>query len=124
MYAIVEIAGKQYKVSKDDTLYIPRHKAETNEKLSFDKVLLVNDGKSISVGTPAVDGMTVSATVIDHVKGDKVLVFKKKASQALQSEERSPPALHADQDRCDWSSQEKGRPKKESRPQERSSASR
>jgi large subunit ribosomal protein L21 len=78
MYAIVEIAGKQYKVSQDDTLYVPRQKAQANDKLSFDKVLLVNDGKSISVGTPTVEGITVDATVIDQVKADKVLVFKKK----------------------------------------------
>jgi len=78
MYAIVEIAGKQYKVSKDDTLYVPRHKAEADDKLTFDRVLLVNDGKKVSVGTPTVDGMTVKATVLDQVKADKVLVFKKK----------------------------------------------
>jgi len=78
MYAIVEIAGKQYKVSKDDTLYVPRQKAQANDKLTFDKVLLVNDGKSVSVGTPTVEGVAVSATVIDQVKADKVLVFKKK----------------------------------------------
>lgn len=78
MYAIVEIAGKQYKVSKDDTLYVPRQKAKANDKLTFDKVLLVNDGKSVSVGTPTVEGVAVSATVIDQVKADKVLVFKKK----------------------------------------------
>jgi large subunit ribosomal protein L21 len=78
MYAIVEIAGKQYKVSKDDTLYVPRQKAQANDKLTFDKVLLVNDGKSVSVGTPTVEGVAVSATVLDQVKADKVLVFKKK----------------------------------------------
>ncbi|MDE2996976.1 MAG: 50S ribosomal protein L21 [Bacteroidota bacterium] len=78
MYAIVEIAGKQYKVSKDDTLYVPRQKAEAKDKLTFDKVLLVNDGKSVSVGTPTVDGVTVKATVLDQVKADKVLIFKKK----------------------------------------------
>jgi large subunit ribosomal protein L21 len=78
MYAIVEIAGKQYKVSKEDTLYVPRQKAQANDKLTFDKVLLVNDGKSVSVGTPTVEGVAVSATVLDQVKADKVLVFKKK----------------------------------------------
>lgn len=78
MYAIVEIGGKQYQVSKDDTLYIPRQKAEANDKLTFDKVLLVNDGKSVTVGTPTVEGAAVSATVLDQVKADKVLVFKKK----------------------------------------------
>ncbi len=78
MYAIVEIAGKQYKVSQDDTLYIPRQSASTSTTLSFDKVLLVADGENVSVGTPTVEGASVDATVLDHVKADKVLVFKKK----------------------------------------------
>lgn len=78
MYAIVEIAGKQYKVSKDDTLYIPLQQAEAKAKLSFDNVLLVADGEKVTVGKPTVDGASVEATVLDHVKADKVLVFKKK----------------------------------------------
>lgn len=78
MYAIVEIAGKQYKVSKDDTLYIPRQQAETDSKLSFDNVLLLSNGTSVTVGKPTVEGASVQATVLDHVKADKVLVFKKK----------------------------------------------
>ena len=78
MYAIVEIAGKQYKVQKDDLLYIPRQQEEEKKKLTFDRVLLVSDGKTVSVGTPVVDGATVKATVVQHVKADKVLVFKKK----------------------------------------------
>jgi large subunit ribosomal protein L21 len=78
MYAIVEIAGKQYKVSQNDTLYIPTQEAAANDKVTFDRVLLVADGEKITVGTPTVDGASVEATVLDHVKGDKVLVFKKK----------------------------------------------
>lgn len=78
MYAIVEIAGKQYKVSKDDTLYVPLQKAETNATLSFDNVLLLADGDKVTVGKPSVKGASVDATVLDHVKADKVLVFKKK----------------------------------------------
>ncbi len=78
MYAIVEIAGKQYKVSKDDTLYIPKNEAAANSKLTFDKVLLMADGENITVGTPVIDGASVEATVIEHVRADKVLVFKKK----------------------------------------------
>lgn len=78
MYAIVEIAGKQYKVSKDDMLYVARQDAETNAKLTFKEVLLVSDGKKVTVGTPMVQGATVKATVLDHVQADKVLVFKKK----------------------------------------------
>lgn len=78
MYAIVEIAGKQYKVRKDDLLYVPRMKEDEKKKLTFDRVLLIADGKKVSVGTPVVDGATVKATVMQHVKADKVLVFKKK----------------------------------------------
>jgi len=78
MYAIVEIGGKQYKVQKDDLLYIPLIKEEEKKKLTFDRVLLVSNGKDIKVGTPTVAGATVKATVLAHVKADKVLVFKKK----------------------------------------------
>ena len=78
MYAIVEIAGKQYKVQKDDLLYIPKREEDEKKKLTFDRVLLVSDGKKVKVGTPTVEGATVKATVLQHVKADKVLVFKKK----------------------------------------------
>ena len=78
MYAIVEIAGKQYKVQKDDLLYIPKREENEKKKLTFDRVLLVSDGKKVKVGTPTVEGATVKATVLQHVKADKVLVFKKK----------------------------------------------
>jgi len=78
MYVIVEIAGKQYKVKENDYLYVPRQQAEENDKLSFENVLLVSDGKDIHVGTPTVGGAKVDATVVAHVKADKVLVFKKK----------------------------------------------
>ena len=76
MYAIVEIAGKQYKVSKDDTLYIPKQEAAAADKVTFDRVLLVANGDKITVGTPTVDGASVEATIVEHVKADKVLVFK------------------------------------------------
>ncbi len=78
MYAIVEIAGKQYKVRENDRLYVPRLQDEADSKVSFDRVLLVSNDDSVSVGTPLVAGATVEATVLAHVKADKVLVFKKK----------------------------------------------
>ncbi len=78
MYAIVEIAGQQFKVEKDSKIYVNRLDAKEGDVVDFDKVLLVdNDGK-ISIGTPIVKGAKVSVKVLDHVKGDKVLVFKKK----------------------------------------------
>lgn len=77
MYAIVEVSGKQFKVQQDDKLYIPRQQAEIGDTLTFDRVLLVS-GDDIQVGQPTVSGASISAKVLDHVKGDKVIVFKKK----------------------------------------------
>lgn len=78
MYAIVDIAGQQFKVEKDQKLYVHRLDGEAGSKLSFDNVLLIDDGGKITIGSPVVKDASVSAKVIDHVKGDKVLVFKKK----------------------------------------------
>ena len=78
MYAIVDIAGKQFKVEKDKYVYAPLMNAEEGAQVDFSNVLLVdNDGK-IKVGTPTVKGAKVSGKVLEHVKGDKVIVFKKK----------------------------------------------
>lgn len=78
MYAIVEIAGQQFKVQKDQKLYVHRLSAAAGSKVEFDKVMLVdNDGK-VTLGAPAIDGAKVTAEVLDHVKGDKVIVFRKK----------------------------------------------
>ncbi len=78
MYAIVDIAGQQFKVEQDKKIYVHRLDANEGDALDFEKVLLVdNDGK-ISIGTPTVKGAKVTAKVLEHVKGDKVLVFKKK----------------------------------------------
>ena len=78
MYAIIEVADKQYKVSKDVKLYVPLLKADVNESITIDDVLLISDNGTIKVGSPTVKGASVSATVLEHVKADKVLVFKKK----------------------------------------------
>jgi large subunit ribosomal protein L21 len=78
MYAIVEIAGQQFKVQKDQKIFVHRLDAEAGKKLNFDKVLLIeNDGK-VSLGAPAIKDAKVSAKVEEHVKGDKVIVFRKK----------------------------------------------
>ena len=77
MFAIVEIAGLQYKVEQDQKLFVNRLKGDKGGKVSFDKVLLTVNG-SITVGAPAVSGITVEAEILDHVKADKVIVFKKK----------------------------------------------
>jgi large subunit ribosomal protein L21 len=84
MYAIVEIAGQQFKVQQDQQIFVHRLEADVNTNLSFDKVLLVDNGGKISVGAPIVSGAKVSAKVLDHVKGDKVIVFKKKRRKGYQ----------------------------------------
>jgi large subunit ribosomal protein L21 len=84
MYAIVEIAGQQFKVERGNKVYVHRLQANEGAKIEFDKVLLLdNDGK-ISVGNPTVDGAKVAATVIEHLRGDKVIVFKKLRRKGFQ----------------------------------------
>jgi large subunit ribosomal protein L21 len=78
MYAIVEIAGHQFKVEKDQKVFVNRLATEEGKSVSFDNVLLIADGDKITVGAPAIDGAQVSAKVSKHLKGDKVIVFKKK----------------------------------------------
>jgi large subunit ribosomal protein L21 len=78
MYAIVDIAGQQYKVAKDQYVYAPKMDGETGTAVSFDKVLLMDSGKGIEVGSPLVKGAKVSGKILEHVKGDKVIIFKKK----------------------------------------------
>ena len=78
MYAIVEIAGQQFKVAKDQKVFVNRLTAEEGKKVDFDNVLLIGDDNNVTVGAPAIDGAQVSAKVIKHLKGDKVIVFKKK----------------------------------------------
>ena len=78
MYAIVEIAGHQFKVEKDQKVFVNRLATEEGKKVSFDNVLLLGDGDNVTVGAPAIDGAQVSAKVLKHLKGDKVIVFKKK----------------------------------------------
>ena len=84
MYAIVEIAGHQYKVEKDQQVFVNRLDTEEGKKVKFDRVLLVDKGGDVTVGAPAVDGMAVHAVVKRHLKGDKVLVFKKKRRKGYQ----------------------------------------
>jgi large subunit ribosomal protein L21 len=78
MYAIVDIAGKQFKVQEDQFVYAPRLEGEAGTEVRFDKVLLIDDGSSVNIGAPTVSGAAVSGKILEHVKGDKVIVFKKK----------------------------------------------
>jgi len=84
MYAIVDIAGQQFRVEKDQKLFVHRLEGETGTKIVFEKVLLIeNDGK-VSIGTPVLEGAKINATILDHVRGDKVIVFKKKRRKGYQ----------------------------------------
>jgi len=78
MYAIVEIAGQQFKASKNDKLFVHRLSEKEGVKVSFDNVLLIDDGKKVKVGDPKVLGASVKAKILKHCKGDKIIVFKKK----------------------------------------------
>ncbi|MDB2362013.1 50S ribosomal protein L21 [Flavobacteriales bacterium] len=78
MYAIVEIAGQQFKVEKDQQIFVHRLDNEEGSKVEFDKVLLIDNGGKVNVGAPAISGAKVTAKVLGHMKGDKVVVFKKK----------------------------------------------
>ena len=84
MYAIVEIGGQQFKIAKDQKLYVNLIHEEEGAELEFSKVLLFADGEKVQVGTPVVNGAMVKAKVLAHVKADKVLVFKKKRRKGYQ----------------------------------------
>ena len=78
MYAVVEIAGQQFRVNPSEKLYVPKLEGDVDSVVKFDKVLLLSNAKEIKVGNPVIKGSTVVAKVLGHVKDDKVIVFKKK----------------------------------------------
>ena len=84
MYAIVEIAGQQMKAEKGRKIYVHRVENAEGETVVFNKVLLVDNEGDVKVGTPVVEGASVTVTVLEHMKGDKVLVFKKKRRKGYQ----------------------------------------
>ena len=86
MYAIVEIAGQQFKVEKNDEIFVHRLEGEPGTKIDFEKVLLLDNDGEVSVGQPIVNGSLISGTILDHVRGDKVVVFKKKRRKGYQKE--------------------------------------
>ncbi|MFC7356413.1 50S ribosomal protein L21 [Jejudonia soesokkakensis] len=93
MYAIVEIAGQQFKVAKDQRVFVNRLASEEGDKVEFDSVLLVGDGDNITIGAPAIDGALIGAKVLRHLKGDKVIVFKKKRRKGYQKKNGHRQAL-------------------------------
>ena len=78
MYAVVEIAGQQYKVSPNDKIYVPLLEIPRGDKVTFSRVLLTSDGTKVNIGTPLIAKSSVEATILDHVKDEKLIVFKKK----------------------------------------------
>ena len=84
MYAIVSIAGQQFKVNENRSVYVHRLNAKEGDSITFDQVLVVGGNGSINIGSPVVSGATVTGTVVSHLKGDKVLVFKKKRRKGYQ----------------------------------------
>jgi len=93
MYAIVEIAGQQFKVSKDQKVLVHRLAVEEGSNVSFDKVLLVDNNGTITLGAPAVEGASVGAKVLKHLKGNKVIIFKKKRRKGYQKKNGHRQAL-------------------------------
>ncbi len=84
MYAIVDIAGQQFKVEKDQKVYVNRLESEEGSQVEFEKVLLIEDNGKVKIGNPTVKNAKITAKVISHLKGDKVLVFKKKRRKGYQ----------------------------------------
>jgi large subunit ribosomal protein L21 len=86
MYAIVEIAGQQFKVEKSQDIFVHRLEAEAGKKVEFSEVLLIDDKGKISIGKPFIEGSKITARVLEHVRGDKVVVFKKTKRKGTQKE--------------------------------------
>lgn len=84
MIAIVNIAGQQFKVTEGQELFVHRLEAEAGSSVSFDQVLMIDNNGSVNVGTPVVSSAKVSATVLNHLKGDKVIVYKKKRRKGYE----------------------------------------
>ncbi|MDD4847403.1 MAG: 50S ribosomal protein L21 [Bacteroidales bacterium] len=84
MFVIAEIAGQQFKMEKGQSYFVHRLPQEVGEVVNFDKVLLLQNEGDITVGTPVVDGAKISAKVLDHLKGDKVIVFKKRRKKGYR----------------------------------------
>lgn len=84
MYVIVDIAGQQFKVEKDNQIFVHRLAGAEGDTVEFNKVMLVEDGDKVTVGKPLVDGASVSVKILSHVRGDKVIIFKKKRRKSYQ----------------------------------------
>lgn len=90
MVAIVNIAGQQFKVEAGQKVYVHRLAADKGDKVNFDQVLLLSTDSGATIGTPTVSGARIEATVLDHVQGDKVIVYKRKREKATRRKRSSP----------------------------------
>jgi len=86
MYAIVNIAGQQFKVQKDQSIIVNRLPGEDGKKLEFNEVVLVDDNGKVKVGAPVIKGASVTAKIVNHLRGDKVIIFKKKRRKGFQKQ--------------------------------------
>ena len=86
MYAIVEIAGQQFKVEKEQEIFVHRLEGDEGSSVEFDNVLLLDNAGKVSIGTPNVDGVMIKGKILEHMKGDKVIVFHKKRRKGYQKE--------------------------------------
>lgn len=84
MFAVIDILGQQFKVTEKSKYYVPRLSSDVDSEITFDSVLLYSDDNGVKVGSPLVSGLTVTAKVLDHLKDDKVLVFKKKRRKSYK----------------------------------------
>ena len=84
MFAVVDIAGQQFNVEENTKYYVPRLDADTETEMTFDSVLLFNNGKETKIGSPTVDGVKVTAKILEHLKDDKLIVFKKKRRKSYR----------------------------------------
>jgi large subunit ribosomal protein L21 len=84
MFAVVDIAGQQFNVEENMKYYVPKLEADVDSEITFDKVLLLSKGKDTTIGTPVVEGAAVKAKVLEHVKDDRLIVFKKKRRKSYR----------------------------------------
>lgn len=117
MYAIVEIAGQQFKVAEDEKVYVHRLKEAEGSQVVFDKVMLLKDDNQITIGAPVIQGAEVSAKILSHLKGDKITVFKKKRRKGYKKKNGHRQYLSQIQiERIDASVQKESLAKKEAVP--------
>ncbi len=89
MFAVVDILGQQFKVTENEKYYVPRIKQDVDSEVNFDSVLIVGDEKKVKVGNPSVKGAKVTAKVLEHLRDDKVIVFKRKEELVIRNQERT-----------------------------------